>query len=132
MATTVDITEHFLVPPRIIYECLNDPERLTALMQSPVQYKAVVGEEFVLFGGAVSGKVKELDKNKKIEYLWRFNTWPKEKYSTVIITLEEGDESEEETELHLIQTGVEHHDLERTEGGWRIMYFERMKKMFGY
>ena len=129
---TIEIESHFMVPPRIIYECLNDPQRLTALMQAPAQYKPVVGESFVLFGGAVSGNIVELVKNEKIVYNWRFNSWPQGHFSTVTITLEEADDADDETELKLVQTNIEQRDIFRTESGWKQIYFERMKKMFGY
>ncbi|KAL7718561.1 Activator of Hsp90 ATPase-like proteinue 1/2-like C-terminal domain-containing protein [Entamoeba marina] len=128
----IQITSHFMVPPRVIYQTLNDPQRLTALMQAPAQYKAVVGENFVLYGGAVSGKIVELVPNEKIVYKWRFNSWPEGKYSDVVIKLEEGEEADDECDLRLNQTGVETHDRKRTEQGWNEIYFERMKKMFGY
>ena len=129
---SIEISSHFMVPPRIIYECLNDPQRLTALKQAPAHYKAAVGEKFVLFGGAVSGHIVELVKNEKIVYKWRFNSWPEGKYSNVVITLAESDEADDETELNLVQTDIEQRDVFRTESGWKQIYFERMKKMFGY
>ncbi|EDR24083.1 hypothetical protein, conserved [Entamoeba dispar SAW760] len=128
----IEITSHFMVPPRIIYQCLNDPERLTALMQSPVQYKAEIGAKFVLFGGAVSGEIIDLKVNEKIVYKWRFNSWPEGKYSHVEITLTEGEDGDDETDLTLIQSDIEQKDIMRTENGWKMIYFERMKKMFGY
>jgi activator of HSP90 ATPase len=78
---------------------------------------------------------------RKIVQKWRFNTWSEGTfilqsnvtvaglYSTVTIELEEKDGK---TLLKLEQSGVPEEDRERTENGWSINFWRRIKGIFGY
>lgn len=53
------------------------------------------GADFELFGGAVSGKVKEVDPPTKLVESWNTKSpgWPADHYGTMTITLKQGSDS---------------------------------------
>lgn len=60
---------------------------------------------------------------------WRMKSWPAEHYSNVTIDLEE---KEDVTHLSLKQTGVPDKEVDRTQEGWKLNYWERMRHIFGF
>jgi len=65
---------------------------------------------------------------EKIVQKWRFNTWQPGHFSNVVITLSADGGN---TKLKLVQTGVPVEERERTEKGWRVMIFDRLKMVLG-
>lgn len=59
---------------------------------------------------------------------WRFNTWQPSHFSRVEMTLKEDGGN---TKLKLVQTDVPVEEKDRTEKGWRVMIFDRLKMVLG-
>jgi activator of HSP90 ATPase len=55
--------------------------------------------------------------------------WPAGHESLVTLTLTAVADG---TRLQLVQTGVPGDEAPRTEYGWRVQFFQRMKMVFGY
>lgn len=64
----------------------------------------------------------------KIVQKWRFSTWQPGHFSDVTITLAMDGGN---TKLRLVQTGVPVEERDRTEKGWRVMIFDRLKMVLG-
>ena len=65
----------------------------------------------------------------KIVEKWRMKDWPAGHESLVTITLTAAGS---DTKLKLVQTGVPADEAARTEYGWRVQMFQRLKMVFGY
>jgi len=123
------LTEKFMCSPTDLFECFIDNARVKAYAGGDATVSREKGGKFRLFGGSVEGENIEVDYPKKLVQKWRFNTWPDGHYSTVTISLEE---KNGKTICHLTQAGVPQEDKERTEKGWSINFWTRIKGIFGF
>uniref|UniRef100_A0A6B2L9Y9 Activator of Hsp90 ATPase AHSA1-like N-terminal domain-containing protein n=1 Tax=Arcella intermedia TaxID=1963864 RepID=A0A6B2L9Y9_9EUKA len=119
----------FEVPPYLIYETLLDPARVSAFTGGPAKVENKVGSEFSVLDGVIQGKQVELVHPKKIVQTWRFNTWPKEHFSTVTLAF---DGSSSSTDITLSHQGIPASDYDRTCKGWETFYWQRIRGMFGF
>lgn len=120
----------FRAKPADIYDALLNPPKVSAFTQGPAEIRPEVGAAFKLFGGLISGEISALEKDAKIVQKWRINSWPAGAISTVTITMVEN--SSGETKLKLDQVGIPEDQVVSTEEGWKMRYFEAIKKCFGY
>lgn len=78
-----------------VWSLLTDPSRIPMWSRSQAKMAPTPGADFELFGGAVSGKVKEVDPPTKLVESWNTKSpgWPADHYGTMTITLKQGSDS---------------------------------------
>ncbi len=74
--TSISFTEKFNARSGDIYECLTDPRRIAAYVQSNVNLEPKEGGKFSLFDGHITGEFIQLHSNQKIVQKWRTSSWP--------------------------------------------------------
>lgn len=126
---TVEVSDVFKCSAADLFTALVDEHRVQAYTQSEAHIDSKVGGVFSLFGGNVTGTFKELVPYERLVMAWRFKAWTEGHFSEVVISLKESDG---DTRLDLLQTGVPAADIERTREGWRMHQFERMKMVLGF
>ncbi len=105
----VQASASFDVPSRVLYDSLLDSADMSKMTRSPCQVRPVVGSEWSIFNGTVSGVVQSLEEGRRIELSWRFSSWPEGQTSNVVIALDPlHDESSTRITVH--QTGIPSHD----------------------
>jgi len=124
----VTVNYDFSLPRMFVYESLLDANRMRAATAADATVEAKPGGQIRLFNGSVEGEVMEMVPGEKIVQKWRFNTWQPGHFSQVTITLAEDGGN---TKLKLVQTGVPMEEKDRTEKGWRVMIFDRLKMVLG-
>jgi activator of HSP90 ATPase len=131
VASTTTIEDHveFVCSAIDLWLTFLHPERVEGWAREKIDIEPVVGKEFRLFNGNVTGKVLELEPGKWIKQTWRLYSWPKDFYSTVEITLKESSSS---TKLHLVQKNVPLADAGTVKQNWRNYYWNPIKQTFGY
>jgi activator of HSP90 ATPase len=116
-------------PPAEVYNTVLDSGKTSAITQSAATIVKEVGGSFSMFGGAVTGQMVLLEPPSKILQKWRHSGWPAGHFSTVMLEFVQN--GPHATKLRLTQTDIPEEDLERTEGGWRNLYFDRMRMLYG-
>ena len=134
---TIRLEEKFFCRPSDIFEALTVAGRVRAFTQSDCEVSPAPGAPISLFGGNIHGSNEEVEPGRRLVQRWRFRNWPDDVYSRVTITLSEPEYGT--TVLLLEQSGVPARDkfgnesvLDTTEAGWRLNYFDRIRKVFGY
>ncbi|XP_013398700.1 activator of 90 kDa heat shock protein ATPase homolog 1 [Lingula anatina] len=113
-----------------LYRALTEKEMVQAFTRnSMLAFEAEKGGGFVLFDGYISGTFTDLTPHERIEMRWRCQNWPDEHYSNVTFEFKEG---EDETVLHITQTGIPSTEFERTKEGWERYYWESIRQTFGF
>jgi len=102
-------------------------KKISAFTCGPCNFPLVIGEKFSMFDGNVQGYQVKLEKYSKIEQKWRFNSWPENHFSVVILEFKDEGGS---TELLLTQSGVPSNDFERTRSGWEEFFWNRIRCIF--
>lgn len=125
----ISLKEEFITSVDELYATLTDEMRLRAFTRSQCTSNPVVGGEFSLLNGNISGTYETLVPNEKIVQKWRFKEWPEGLYSTVTMKL---DQKLATTMLKLTQSGVPDFDTVRTEQGWKAFFFGPIKQTFGF
>lgn len=146
--STVTVDYTFALNRTFVYESLIDANRMRAATAADAIIEPTEGGALRLFNGSVEGKFVELVcrervlvavwlfspidapqvPGEKIVQKWRFSTWQPGHYSDVTITFKEDGGN---TVLSLVQVGVPTDEKERTERGWRVMIFDRLKMVLG-
>ncbi|XP_076442222.1 activator of 90 kDa heat shock protein ATPase homolog 1-like [Babylonia areolata] len=124
---TVTMKETFRCTPDIVYGALTSQEMMRLYTGESSVVEAAPGGRFVLMGGNVLGEFTELVPSSKVCMRWRMKSWPDEHYSVVTIELEQKQDS---TVLSMKQVGVPQRELDRTQEGWKVNFWERMKMVF--
>ncbi|HEV2183315.1 MAG TPA: SRPBCC family protein [Candidatus Acidoferrales bacterium] len=128
----------FKASPRRVYEALTDAKqfdkvvRLSEAMQSGMisgdthaEIDAVAGGAFSLFTGVVLGRQIELVPNQRIVQAWRAADWKPGIYSIAKFELvEEGSG----TKIVFDHTGFPAGEAEHLAQGWKVNYWEPLKK----
>ena len=112
-----------------IFRALTQVDLVSAFTRGPAVSEPHVDGRFSYFDGNVSGTFTSLIPDQEIRQKWRFKSWPSGHYSDVCIRMEE---REDHTLVSVKQTGIPANDYERTEHGWRSMYFQSLKQTFGF
>jgi activator of HSP90 ATPase len=131
--TQFEIT--FRVPPYIMYETLTNPTELTKLTQTTAKFDKIIGGEFDLYNGYITGINEELIENKKIVQKWKFSNW--KDYCEVIYIFKDRSGSE----CHILvkfknvperDTSGNIVDLKELEKGFRASIFQKINDYLGY
>ncbi|KAF9132017.1 hypothetical protein BGW39_000948 [Mortierella sp. 14UC] len=128
--TTLDDTVELQASAHDIYDVLLNQAKVqiwTRSNKSTIEPK--VGSKFSLFGGSVTGEIKELVEDKKIVQSWRLSSWPAGHYSTVTIDITQSTNS---TTIKMKQEGVPVGEQDTTSQNWSNYYWAEIKRTFGY
>ena len=126
---TLDYSEEMKCRKEEIYRTFIQPELVIAFTRGPAEVDPIVNGKFSLFDSNVTGYFTSLKTNEEIKQKWRFKSWPEGHYSDVTLSISE---KEDHTLVCLKQTGIPASDFERTERGWKQMYFHAIKQTFGF
>ncbi|XP_058771308.1 uncharacterized protein LOC131644743 [Vicia villosa] len=134
---TISLNEKFNCRAKDLFEILMDENRWKGFTQSNARISKVVGGEFSIFDGSVTGENLELEEGKLIVQRWRFGSWPDGKHSMVRLVFEEPESGV--TVVKLTHTDVPEEDrygnatvVENTERGWRDLIFQRIRSVFAF
>ncbi|KAG0371770.1 hypothetical protein BGX24_001223, partial [Mortierella sp. AD032] len=128
--TTLDDTVELQASAHDIYDVLLNQAKVqiwTRSNKSTIEPK--VGSKFSLFGGSVTGEIKELVEDKKIVQSWRLSSWPPGHYSTVTMDITQNTNF---TAIKVKQEGVPIGEQDTTRQNWSNYYWAEIKRTFGY
>ena len=108
-----------------IYEALLDAKQFAAFSGSPAEIDPKAGGSFSLFGGLIVGRNVELVSDQRIVQAWRPTHWNPGIYSIVKFEMKP---QGSETMLLLDHTGFPEGDFDSLDHGWKIHYYEPLKK----
>jgi len=127
---TLTMTVEVPAPPQEVYNTLLDQGKLSAITQSAVTMSREVGASFSMFGGSVTGEISSLNPPHQIVQKWRSSSWPAGHFSLCTFAL--AADGSHATKLVLTQEGIPGDDFDRTQHGWRALFFDRMRLLFGH
>ncbi|XP_003741976.1 activator of 90 kDa heat shock protein ATPase homolog 1 [Galendromus occidentalis] len=127
--TNLTMEEEFKCTAYELYRVFTVQDMVQAFSQGPAEIVAEIGGKILMLDTNVSGKFLTLNPPDRLEFSWRFKSWPAEHYSKVSMTL---DQTNDSTKLKMIQEGVPEAELERTRAGWQRYYFDAIKRTFGF
>jgi uncharacterized protein YndB with AHSA1/START domain len=130
---------NFKASPQRLYAALTDPKQFqkvvllsdavkTGMVKAPqsAQISAVVGSEFSLFGGYITGRQIELVPNTRIVQAWRTASWEPGIYSIVRFALAPQGTG---TLLTFDHTGFPKGEAEHLAQGWNTNYWQPLEKV---
>ncbi|KAF9371098.1 hypothetical protein CPB97_002235 [Podila verticillata] len=127
--TTLTETVELQASAQDIYDVLLNEAKVSAWTRAKATIEPKVGSKFSLFGGTVSGEIKELVQDEKIVQSWRLSSWPAGHYSTVTMDISQSTNS---TVIKVKQDGVPIGEQDITRQNWSNYYWAEIKRTFGY
>ncbi|XP_055010624.1 activator of 90 kDa heat shock protein ATPase homolog 1-like [Boleophthalmus pectinirostris] len=125
----IQLKETFFTTPDEVYATFISQDFVQIFTRSPAQVDARNGGKFQLLDGSVSGEFVQLVPDKGIEMKWRFRSWPKDHFATVILLFEDrGGETGLSVDIQGVPSGSE----DSTREGWNRFYLQAIKQTFGY
>lgn len=87
-----------------------------------------IGDEFRLFGGAIDGKILNLDAGRQIEWKWfcHVSGWPEDHFSNVKFDISEIDDFN--CELQIVHSQIPDDAYESVVEGWQERYWDSIKR----
>ncbi|CAH8439434.1 unnamed protein product [Schistosoma turkestanicum] len=125
----ISITDEFFCTPDDLYRVFTTKELVQAFTRSEATVNPVVGGEYSVFGGNITGIFGMLVAGKTIQMKWRKREWPENHYSSLTLEMSA---FEGGTRLLLTQTNVPAYDLENTRNGWFTIFLSALKQTYGY
>jgi activator of HSP90 ATPase len=126
----INSKEKFKCTGQELFNALTQKEMLQIFTASSVSMKeAKPGAEFELLNGNILGEFVEVAPYSKLVMKWRLKSWPSAHFSTVCIDIEQ---NKEDTTIKLKQTGVPKKYVEATKQGWKVYYWEAIRRSFGF
>jgi len=112
-----------------LFNALIRPEMFAAFTNGSGRIDPKVGGTFEMFGGNVHGKILAIEAPHKLVQEWRLKSWPDGIFSKVTFTITQ---KEDESEVVVEQVGVPANEQEKTKEGWKLYYWESIKRTFGF
>ena len=108
-----------------VFKALTNAKEFTKATGAPADFDASPGGAFSAFGGKISGRFIDAEKNAYVVQAWRPEPWPAGVYSLVRFSLSaDGDK----TRVVLDQSGHPGEMESHLDDGWRQMYWGPLKK----
>ncbi len=128
---TISFKERFKCTGQELYNVLTQREMLQIFTSAPVNMSdaAKAGATFELLNGNIQGEFVELTPYSKLVLKWRLKNWPPSHFSRVTMNIEQ---SKEDTTLTVKQEKVPRKDVESTRHGWKVYYWEAIRRAFGF
>lgn len=111
-----------------LWSLLTEESKIPMWSRSAAQIKLDVGSTYTLFGGNVTGEIKEVEKPKKLVQTWQTKSpgWPKEHFGTMTLVLNQGESSTKATfTLEGVPAGLEN-DIEKAIDAFYIRGLKQM------
>jgi len=113
-----------------LYAVFTEKDRFSAFTQSTCEVEPVVGKEISLCNGFITGKVLELDENKKIVLEMRESNWAEGLVSKASIEFK-FKSSTGTTKFMVTQTGIPKSKIGECAERWKV-WCRRIRLTFGY
>ncbi len=125
MTKTVRQTVLFNATPHEVYEALLDSRTHSAFTGGKARIVRRVGGSFSAFGGWATGKIRELEKDRKIVQTWRTDDFrARDPDSTLTFTLRARGPR---TALTMVHTGLPDGQAADVRKGWTDYYWKPLK-----
>ena len=115
----------FPAPPEEVYLALTNPLSVKLFTGAEVEMSTVVGSEFSLFDGDITGKNLEFEENKKIVQQWYFDGQNEPSIVTLKIH-----EYKKGASVELHHTNIPDEVYEEFVDGWNTSYFGELLEFF--
>lgn len=121
-----DIKRYFILnaQPKDVYNALTNKTMLDIWTGEEAEMEPVVGSNFSLWGGSISGVNLEFEKDRKIVQKWFFED---EENSIVTMKLHPHNKG---TSLELLHTNIPDEAYENISDGWDEDYFGALNELF--
>ncbi|KAF3939839.1 hypothetical protein ABW19_dt0205258 [Dactylella cylindrospora] len=127
--TSITNSFEFQTSANELYQTFVDIQRVAAFTRSfPEIFEPKIDGKFKLFGGNVEGRFITLVPGEEICQTWRLASWPKEHYSKLTLTFDQGMDA---TILRLAWSEVPVGQEETTLGNFEQYYVKPIKVTFG-
>ena len=115
----------FPAPPEEVYLALTNPLSVKLFTGAEAEMSTVVGSEFSLFDGDITGKNLEFEENKKIVQQWYFDGQDEPSIVTLKIH-----EYKNGTSVELHHTNIPDDVYDEFVDGWNTSYFGELLEFF--
>ncbi len=115
----------FKADPQRIYEILLDSKQFAALTGMPAEIDPKAGGAFSMFGGLIVGRTVETISSRRIVQAWRPTHWDEGIYSIVRFELKPRGS---DTLVTLDHTGFPEGEFDNLDPGWKLRYWDPLKK----
>ena len=115
----------FPAPPEEVYLALTNPLSVKLFTGAEAEMSTVVGSEFSLFDGDITGKNLEFEENKKIVQQWYFDGQDEPSIVTLKIH-----EYKKGASVELTHTNIPDDVYEEFVDGWNTSYFGELLEFF--
>jgi activator of HSP90 ATPase len=111
--------------PERVFHLLLDSKQFAVFTGMPATIDPAPGGAFNTFGGMIEGRNVEIVSGRRIVQAWRPTSWDPGVYSIVHFELKIADSG---TMLILDHTGFPEGDFDHLDPGWRMRYWDPLKK----
>ncbi len=109
--------------PEDVYACLTNPFTIELWSDMPAKMEAKAGTEFEIFEGDITGKILELEPNKKVVQQWYFGE--QEELSIVTFKIHP---DKAKVSLELRHTNIPDEAYDEITEGWKNYFLGRIKE----
>ncbi len=109
--------------PEDVYACLTNPFTIELWSDMPAKMEAKEGTEFEMFEGDITGKILELEPDKKVVQQWYFGDQKEPSIVTFKIHPDKGKVS-----LELRHTNIPDEAYDEVTEGWKKYFLGRIKE----
>ncbi len=127
--SSLHIETSFITTADQIFETFLDHARVAAWTRAPPILNPTEGGTYELFNGNIEGKFLKLEKNKRLNMLWRLRDWKVGHFANLDIKLNELDS---ETKAEILFTGIPIGEEEKVENNFNEYYIKSIKITFGF
>ncbi len=113
-------------PPKDVWRALTDPNEIRKWTGASALFPVEVGAKYALWNGEITGKIVEVDPNRRLVQTWKPQDWTIEN-SVVTFTLTP--HGKFGTQVDLYHENVEGKDYSGTNESWDLYYLGAIKKM---
>ncbi len=106
-----------------VYACLTNPFTIELWSDMPAKMEAKAGTEFEMFEGDITGKILELDPNKKVVQQWYFGD---QKEPSIVTFKIHPDKMK--VSLELRHTNIPDETYDEITEGWKKYFLGRIKE----
>ena len=123
-----EISTTVAAEPEVVYHAWLDSAKHAAFVGAQAEIESVVGGEFRIWDGYITGRNLALEPSRRIVQAWRTTEFPEgSPDSRIEVRLEPKAGG---TQITLVHTGIPPGQGPQYEEGWKENYFEPMEKYF--
>jgi len=127
----INCKERFKCTGQEMFNALTQREMIQVFTSAPVvMSEAKAGERFEMLGGNIQGEFVEVKPYSRVVMKWRLRSWkPESHFSTVEMEIEQ---NRDDTTLRMKQKRVPSSAVDTTKQGWKVYYWEAIRRSFGF